>query len=155
YIRVESTDADDAAVRHRVARVGGQVDQNLVDLARVHLHRVQISFEFNPQRNVFTGQTPQHALHSQDDTVEVDGAGPHHLAPAEGEQLLSQRGRPFRRVADFLDDLSLGSAIQGVLQHFGGAANYSEQIVEIMSDASGQPADGFHLLSLPQLLFEL
>src|SRR5262249_45230733 len=37
----------------------------------------------------------------------------------------------------------------------GGGANYSEEVVEIMSDASGQPADGFHLLSSPKLLFEL
>ena len=43
-----------------------------------------------------------------------------------------------------------------VLQHqFAVADDDREKVVEVVRDAAGQPSDGFHLLRLPELLFEL
>ena len=41
-----------------------------------------------------------------------------------------------------------------VEQNLGVAADDDEQIVEVVSDASGEAADGFHFLGLAELVFE-
>ena len=40
-------------------------------------------------------------------------------------------------------------------QHLGVAADDGEQVVEVVGDAAGEPADGLHLLRLAELLLEL
>ena len=40
-------------------------------------------------------------------------------------------------------------------QQFSVALDYHQQIVEVVRDASSEPADCFHFLRLPQLFFEL
>ena len=41
------------------------------------------------------------------------------------------------------------------MSNFGHPDNRKENIVEIVGDSAGQIADGFHLLGLPKLRFEL
>ena len=40
-------------------------------------------------------------------------------------------------------------------QQVGVAEDRGEQVVEVVRDAAGEPADRFHLLRLPELLFAL
>ena len=48
-----------------------------------------------------------------------------------------------------------GEPDQLLQQQFGIAANRRQQVVEVVRDAAGEPADRFHLLRVAQLLFEL
>ncbi len=43
---------------------------------------------------------------------------------------------------------------KAVLQHFRVALYDHEEIVEVMGNAAGKPAHGFHLLSLAKLLLK-
>ena len=76
-----------------------------------------------------------------------------HLFAAEGQQLAGQRSRRVRRPfgfprCSFAADAPRSSCLQ---RQRAVTADDREQIVEIMRDAAGQPADGLHFLRLPQL----
>ena len=48
----------------------------------------------------------------------------------------------------------VGIVAEAVQQKFGVSRDHHQQIIEVVSDAAGEPADGFHLLGLTQLLLE-
>ncbi len=105
--------------------------------------------------DVFADHARQHFDVFGGDVVEVDDAGSEHLLAAEGEQLAGQRRGAFGGARDFLGraaQVRLGS--EAFEQEFRVTQNHHQKIVEIVSDASGETADGFHLLRLAQLLFE-
>ncbi len=55
---------------------------------------------------------------------------------------------------DFGQAAADGSVFRNIIhQHLGMAHNGKQDIVEIMGNPSGQGADGFHFLGLPQLFF--
>jgi len=75
-------------------------------------------------------------------------------AAAEGEDLLDQRRGPLAGPADLVQAFSRRveadnvHARQSAVRHDDG-----QKIVEIMGNATGQPANGFHLLPPPKLQF--
>src|SRR5512144_1900970 len=78
------------------------------------------------------------------------------LVPREREQAMCQlpgaAGRPKRIVEEFP---ILGIAADALLQELQIAHDNGEQVVEIVCDAAGELAHCFHLLRLPELLFDL
>jgi hypothetical protein len=77
-----------------------------------------------------------------------------HLLAAEREELPGERcpalyslgnrthdGRKFRIIVKFFD------------QHFRISDDHSQNVVEIVSDASGEPPNGFHFLNVAKSLF--
>ena len=91
-----------------------------------------------------------------DDLGEVHGCIGEHLFPAERQQLAGERGGAVRgspNLTEVLPDRLVRADL--VDQELGIAENRGEHVVEIMRHAARQPADGFHLLGVTQLLFEL
>ena len=76
------------------------------------------------------------------------------MAPREGEQLRGQLGAPLHRRNGRRDAaLYLGIVRLMTGQQVQVAGDHLQKVVEIVGDAAGQPADGFELLRLAQLLF--
>ena len=92
--------------------------------------------------------------------VEVDDLRPDHLAAAEGKELCGERRSAGRRIADRLDapegliDIELIPPLrrQVLGQEFRIALDREEDVVEVMGDPTGQPADRFQLLGLQELI---
>ena len=89
--------------------------------------------------------------------VQVEHLGLQHLAAAEGQQLAGQAGGALAGVADLVDAAAARGSSGGQLveHHAAVAADDGQQVVEVVRHAAGQPADGFHLLRLAQLVFQL
>ena len=79
--------------------------------------------------------------------------GEQHLLPAEGEQLPGEARRAFGRLLDLLELEAHGAVavVQLVEREAGEAEDRRQQVVEVVRDAAGQPADRLHLLRLLQL----
>ncbi len=93
-VDVRGLDQQPAASRHRVAGVHGQVDQDLLHLARVGEYRPQVVLERRAQLDVLAEAAPQQLMSVADGLVEADHLGMDHLAAGKGEQLMGQLGSP-------------------------------------------------------------
>ena len=88
--------------------------------------------------------------------IQVQHARLQHLHAAERQQLARQRHGAVGGFANLL-----GAALQGIVgfraiqKQIAVAANDGQQIIEIVRDAAGQAADGFHLVRLAQAFLEL
>jgi hypothetical protein len=72
------------------------------------------------------------------------------LAAAERQQLTGEAARAVGRLQDFAHVLAPGvRCLQRVHDQLAVAADGGQQVVEVVRDAAGQPADGLHLLRLP------
>ena len=98
----------------------------------------------------------EHLLYVGHNLVEIQDLGLENLLAAERQQLMGQRRRPRGSAADLID---------AVLHPFGQVRlgrkkvrvpeNDIHKIVEIVGDASRQPADRFQLLHAAQLFLQL
>ena len=83
----------------------------------------------------------------------VDALGQQRLGPGKGEQPSGQRsgaGRAFHRIVEVHHDLP-SRPVQTPERQVDAADDHGEHIVEVVRDAAGQLADGFHLLDLAKL----
>ena len=78
-------------MRHRVARVHGEVDDHLLDLRRVGAHRGELGAEHRHELDVLADQPAQHHVHVADRRVQVEDPRLQHLPAAEREQLAGER----------------------------------------------------------------
>src|SRR5438105_11464644 len=101
-------------------------------------------------------QATQHPIHFRDDAIEIEHFRLQHLPAAIREQLSRQRCRPLGGLANLLNVRSLRIARWQIAeQELRVAENGGEQVVEVVGNAAGELADGFHLLGLPELLLEV
>ena len=100
---VARLDGEAAAVGHGVARVDGEVQDHLLELARVGAHGGEIGSERGGELNVLADQPPQHRLQVGDDGIELEQLGREHLAAAVGEQLPGEVGGAGGGFADLLE----------------------------------------------------
>jgi len=149
-------DAQPAAAGHGVAGVDGEVQEYLLELTGVGVHRAGGGIERRGELDVFAEQPPQHAVHVGDHGIDVEHLGSEHLAATERQQLSGELRGPKPRVPDFLGVLASRVAGRRVVQQqLGRAQDGGEQVVEVVGDASRELPHGFHLLRLAQLLLEL
>ena len=97
----------------------------------------------------------QHRFHAADDVAEREQPRPRRLPPAEREQLPRQAGAALDRLLD-LDRFAARRVVGPQLhqEQVGRAHDAHQDVVEVVRDAAGEPADRLELLRLPQLLFE-
>jgi len=148
-------DREVAAVRHRVAGVGRDVHQHLLELSAVGLDEHGRGGGRDLQLDVVAEQRLQQPRGLEHPLVQVEDACLDLLLPAEGEQLLDE-GR--RAVPGFLDapQVLLRAGVRGEppAQQVRVTLDDDQQVVEVVRDAAGELADGLHLERMPQLVLE-
>ena len=100
---VGGLDGQAPALRHRVACVHRQVQDDLLDLRGIGLHATQRGVEHRDQLDRLADQRPQHLRDVRHHAVEIQHPRLEHLLAAEGEELLGERRRAVRRLLDQLD----------------------------------------------------
>ena len=106
--------------------------------------------------DVLADQSPKQRLQIQDDAVQVEDLRLQNLLAAEDEQLTSKPGCKLPRLDDLLDvgaELFVGS--EPIQDDQAVTVDRRQQVVEVVGDAAGQPADRLHLLGLPEPSLEL
>ena len=90
------------AARHGVARVHREVEQHLLQLARVDLDGPEVGRGLRGEGDVVAEHAAQQLLDVEDEDVQVDDLGGRDLAAREREQLVRERGGAIGRIADAL-----------------------------------------------------
>ncbi len=93
---------DLSPVRHGVAGVGGEIDEDLLERGPIQVHENGIFGEAKVEFDVFWNESPQNLLHILGDLYRIQHLRLQVLVPsAEGKQLLGQVRRPLCRFANF------------------------------------------------------
>src|SRR5215467_107910 len=144
-----------SAMLHGVPCIHDKIEDDLLDLCTIGANGAQVRGKDGTHFNVFTDDAAQHLFKIVNQGVEIEDFGLQNLAAAEGQKLARQGSgavgsviNAFQATAKFLG----GTTIQ---QQTAVATDDRQQIAEVVCDAAGQPADGFHLLRLPQLMARL
>ena len=99
----------------------------------------------------------QHLLHIGDYRIEIHDFWLQDLPTTEGQELSSQGSRPLACLRDLLEALTLVLVERRIVgqKKVAVTRHDREQVIEVMSDASSELSDGFHLLSLAKLGLKL
>jgi len=142
---------DRAAAGHRLPRVRDQVDEDLVELARVSLDQGHVPRQPGLEVDPFAHHVAQERRDRLHDVVEVDHPQLQHLPAPDRQQLPGERRRAFGCAHDrayALPELHVLSEL-GQDQR-GLTVNDREQVVEVVGDSAGQSADRVQPLALAQ-----
>ena len=142
-------DAQLAPVGHRVAGVEGQVEEGVLELVGVH-HGHQAGLAAGGGHRDGAGQRATDQLgHAEDQLIDLDGFGFEGLAAGKAEQAADELGAPVGGVHGRLDEV-FGEGVVGVVlfECHQVADDHREHVVEVVGEAAGELADGFHLLGL-------
>ena len=128
-------DAEATAAGHRVARVEGEVQQHLLELAAIGQRGRQPAAEIERELDLLAERAAKQRLESPHQLGEVERGGRRVVAAAEGKQLSGQRGPALGRLYDLV-----GIAAQRVVgepgdQDLAEAVNRGQQVVEVVRDA--------------------
>ena len=138
-----------------VARVDHQVHDHLLQAADVDLHLVRRLRQRQPDLEVLADEAADHRRHPFDDLVDADDGRVNDLLARERQQLLRQRGAAPRRLGGALQELDRRRTARlrppGEIDE---SQHGCQQVVEVVGDAAGQPADALQLLQLPELLLQ-
>ena len=149
HIRVGGLDDQAATMRHRVDRVDDEVHEHLLHLVRIDSDLSEVRVQRGHQLDVLPDQAPDDGLEVAHHVVQAQDLGLEHLLAAEGEQLSRQRGRSVRALLDQLDVGAARMLTADALEHeLRAAGDHGQEVVEVVGDASGEPADRLHLLRL-------
>src|ERR671920_253988 len=99
-VGVGGVDGQCAAGGHRIARVDGEIDQDLFDLTGIGAHRPQVRVQAGGQVDVLAEDPAQHLFDITDDLVEVQHLRLGDFTSAEGEQLFGEPGGTLGGSAD-------------------------------------------------------
>ena len=91
-LHVAGLDDELAPLGHGVARVDGQVGDDLLHLAGVGLHPPQPGVEDGDELDVLADEPPEHGLDTGHHRVEVQDAQLEDLLAAEGQEMARQGG---------------------------------------------------------------
>src|SRR5579862_9648213 len=95
----------------------------------------------DPQGDVFTEDTPEHAADFANHLVHVQPARLNELAPAKGKQLPSERSRSLGSLTNLLRRAGRRAGQAGILpEQRRMAVDDGQNVVEIMSHAARQAA---------------
>ena len=148
-------DDQNPASGHGVAGIDREVHQHLLGQPRVDPYRGQPRAGQGAQLNVLSDQACQHLVHARNQLVQVDQTRLDDLSARKGQQLPGQPGRTHGRIAHLAQQLlGLIIATQPLTGQLQVAQDGGQQVVEVVGHAAGQPADGFHLHRMLQLLLQ-
>ena len=153
---VGGADRQRAAARHRVARVDGEVDDDLFELALVDLGEAEIAAVHELQLDILADQPAQQVRQLDQHVGDVEDARLQGLLAREGQQLAHEIGGAVGVLLD-LHDVGEGRVARPEphQQQIAEADHRRQQVVEIVRDAAGELSDRLHLLRLRELHLEV
>ena len=129
-------DGQAPAIRHGVARIDGEVQEHLLDLAGIGRHGSQVRRGHGDELDRLAEEPIEHRVQVADDAVDVEHGGRQHLLSAEGQKLARERRR---LVGGFPGALGMGAERilggQPPQNQLAVAADDHEQVVEVVRDA--------------------
>ena len=136
---------------HGIARIDGKIDQSGLELRDVGDGKTigvgDLDLDFDPAPDQRTNQL----CDGFDLGADVEDLRRQRLAAGKRQQLRRQLRGPFDRLRDCVDIAPAALFRQlAAAEEVGGGADDGQEIVEIVRYATGQLADRFHLLRLPQ-----
>jgi hypothetical protein len=149
---VVGPDRERTTVRHRVARVDGEVDDHLLELVDVGQHETQLAVMRDAELHFLAQHAPQQIAEVGERFRQHMHLGLQRLLPGESEELAHEVGRTVGVLLD-VHDIREGRIRRAHLgeQQVGEADDRGEHIVEVMRDARRQLAHGQQLLALGEL----
>ena len=140
---------------HRVAGVDGEVDDHLLELARIGADRAEVAAMLDLELDPLAEQPLEQVRDLGDDVGQLEHLRAQRLLAREGEQLAGQAGGAVRVGADLLDVVIVAVARRVAHQHqVASAEDRGQDVVEIVGDAAGELADRLHLGRLGDLALE-
>ena len=143
-------ETEHAALRHRVAGIVDQVQEDLLDRMAVGRDLRQIFVREHEQLDVRWQDAPQHGREIVHQRPEMHG--------------LERQGRPAREAEQLIHhepathcgrhDVPQTRLVRAAREQLGVGEDNREEIVEVMCDAARELTDRFHFLGLAQLLFQ-
>ncbi len=146
-------DHQPAAGAHRVARVGGEVDEHLVDLGGIGENPISRAARQHGEGLVGSEQALEHRDERGDRLMRVDELGLLDLAAAEGEELLCHARGPRGRAHHLAHVGGLRVALAERAEHeLAEPQHRHELIVDFVRHPAGQRAHRLEPLRLAELL---
>ena len=134
-----------------VAGVDGEVQEGVFELVGVGVGGPEAAGEDGFDVDEVAEGAAEEVCGAGDELVEVDGSGEEGLAAGEGEEAGGEGGGAGGAVEGVVEE-ALGAVIDGAAaEEVEAADDDGEEVVEVVGDASGELADGFHLLGLAEL----
>src|SRR5262249_59058034 len=134
------------------SRVDRQVQDHLLELARVGLDVSQLRVEYDLELDVLSDQAVEQQPDVADDVIQVEDLRRQQLTAAEGEQLLCQRSGALTRARDVLRPLPLRAVHRELPeQELREADDRCEHVVEVVGYPACEAADRLESLRLPSL----
>jgi hypothetical protein len=154
-VHVGRRDPQRPSLRHRVACVDRKVEDELFDFAGVGFDGLQPRIEHDVDMDVLADKAAEHLLELGDRFVHIEHPGTVRFLAAEREELPREPARPIARFPDFVEIIGdLPIRTQTLEEQIAVTENRRQEIVEIVRDAAGKPADRFHFLRLREFLLE-
>ena len=143
-----------SASRHGIARVHSQVENDLVQLARVNLDDRGRTTRYHRDLDIISHERADKFHNVFESSIQVDQLGLQARFPSEGQQLACEGSAALDGFANIAYVLTrVASGIDAVAKQFGAGGDDAEDVIEIVCNPACQPADSFHLLSLAQMVF--
>ena len=151
-VRHARLESDPPALGHRLGGIDRHVDQHLLHLAGVRLDERQVRVGARLHDNARVDALGQERHGVRDRLIHVHGLERVLAAARERQQLLGQLGRAPRLLLDG-DRLAVDRIVGGrqAADVSGVAEDRSQDVVELVRDATGQGSDRLHLLRLHEL----
>ncbi len=103
FLHILGLDAQRPAVRHGVARIDHQIQDDLFELPRVGFYPVQLGIQNKRELDVLLDQAAEHFVQIADGLVDIEDHGLDHLLAAEHQQLAGERSRAASGLLDLLE----------------------------------------------------
>jgi hypothetical protein len=135
--------------------VDRKIENAVLELVLVAKRRPQVGGQRQLELDLFAHRAAKQVLHGGDKAVDPQRLGVQRLPTRKGQQPVGQRRRTVggrHGAVDVALDLAQASVGQTLLREIERPDDALQQVVEIVGDAAGELADGFHLLRLAQRL---
>ena len=151
---VAGANREPSALRHRIPGVPAEVQDDLLKLILVGQDGVRVAVEIHDQLDAVADQTRHELQRLGNDRGRVDAHRLQDLLPAEGEELLRERGRMSGRDLDLVEGIEGALVLRRVRKQHRVAADHREDVVEVVRNAACERPDRFELLRLAELFVE-
>jgi len=155
---IAALDRDVAANRHRVPGVQNQIQNGRFKLPGIDPAIPQLRLAVQPDAHGFPRRLCQQFARRRQDLINRDGLRPQHLLARIRQQLSRQTAAALCRALDHFGTpggVRIAARFRTHPQRRRIAEHDSQQIIEVVRDAAGQPAERLHLLGLIQRITRL